>query len=247
MRDITREEMSVLVRLQKSETEIVRIESVLEKIEQEKAELEKDLAASEKMLQGHEDELKKTSAGCRDLEAEIQVINDRMVKSRENLRHVRTNKEYQSLQREIDDNIKRKEGLENSYFEMLEKKEAREVLVKEKKAEFEQLKENIRSGQEKIEKNGEQDRNLLEKYRAQREKIGKRLDPGLFQKFLEISETGEGRAVVEVRDEVCRGCFMNVPPQLYIEVQKGKTLILCPQCNRILYYDESSDDTAGPD
>ena len=247
MRDITREEMSVLVRLQQSETEIVRIESVLEKIELEKAELEKDIAAFEKMVQGHEQDLNQTSAACRDLEAEIQVINDRIVKSRENLRYVKTNKEYQSLQREIDDNIKRKEGLENSYFEMLEKKEAKEVLVREKTAEFDQLKDHIRSDQKKIEKTGKQDRNLLEKYRAQREKIGKHLDPELFQKFLEISESGEGKAVVEVRDEVCRGCFMNIPPQLYIEVQKGKNLILCPQCNRILYYVESRDDTAGPD
>ncbi|MDA8136352.1 MAG: C4-type zinc ribbon domain-containing protein [Desulfobacteraceae bacterium] len=32
------------------------------------------------------------------------------------------------------------------------------------------------------------------------------------------------------------GCFMNIPPQLYIEVQRGKSLISCPQCSRILYH-----------
>ena len=28
-----------------------------------------------------------------------------------------------------------------------------------------------------------------------------------------------GSAVVSVENEVCMGCFMNIPPQLYIEVQ----------------------------
>jgi predicted nucleic acid-binding Zn-ribbon protein len=32
------------------------------------------------------------------------------------------------------------------------------------------------------------------------------------------------------------GCFMNVPPQLCIEVRRWKQMISCPQCSRILYH-----------
>jgi hypothetical protein len=29
---------------------------------------------------------------------------------------------------------------------------------------------------------------------------------------------------------------MNVPPQLYIEIQKRRDVILCPNCHRILFW-----------
>jgi len=46
----------------------------------------------------------------------------------------------------------------------------------------------------------------------------------------------QGLAVINVKNEICMGCFMNIPPQLYIEVQRENSLILCPQCSRILYH-----------
>jgi predicted nucleic acid-binding Zn-ribbon protein len=46
----------------------------------------------------------------------------------------------------------------------------------------------------------------------------------------------QGQAVARISNETCMGCFMNVPPQLCIEVQRGKQMISCPQCSRILYH-----------
>jgi predicted nucleic acid-binding Zn-ribbon protein len=43
-------------------------------------------------------------------------------------------------------------------------------------------------------------------------------------------------AVVSVWKEVCNGCHMNLPPQLYIELQKSFELHSCPNCNRIIYW-----------
>jgi hypothetical protein len=54
-----------------------------------------------------------------------------------------------------------------------------------------------------------------------------------------ISKRG-GMAVVNVKNGVCLGCFMNIPPQLFIEVTKNNRLILCPSCNRIFYFTEAS-------
>lgn len=250
MQNITKQDMDVLVRLQKSETEIVRIESLLVKIEQEKSKLGSKLTEFENALARHKDDLQRIGTNCRETEAEIQMLGERIVNSREKVRHVRTNKEYQSLQREIDDSGKKKEQLENSFFEQLEEKEAKETLVEDRIAEFKLLKQKIESDQDEIEKRCQNDRRLLEEYKNQREDTGKNLKPQLFQKFIEISGTSGGKAVVPVENAVCRGCFMNIPPQLYIEAQRGNSLILCPQCNRILYYAagvEIEEDTVGPD
>jgi predicted nucleic acid-binding Zn-ribbon protein len=243
MQEITREDVNILVQLQKAETETVRIESFLEKIEKEKIGVEKELVAFNTALEEHRNALSRAEALCRETEAEIQLLGDRIVRSNEKLRQVKTNKEYQALQREVDDNRKRKEALETSFIQILEDKEAKEALVAEREAELAQLSEKIRADQVEIDKKGEDDRELLDQYRQQREEIGKKLDPSLYRQFNQISDASGGLAVVQVKERLCRGCFMSIPHQLYIEVQRCNSLILCPQCNRILYYAEPEEDT----
>jgi len=247
MQEITRGDIDILVQLQKAETETVRIESFLKKIDKEKSSLEKKLAKFETALGVKKEAHKRAATLCRETEAEIEMLGERIVKSNESLRLVKTNKEYQALQREVDDNRKRKDALETSLIQYLEDEEAKKALVDETASEFAQLTEKVRADQEEINKKGENDRELLAQYRQQREEIGVNLDGALYRQFNEISSTSGGLAVVQVQDHVCRGCFMNIPPQLYIEVQRANSLILCPQCNRILYYAEPEKNTVGVD
>lgn len=247
MQEITREDIGVLVKLQKAETETVRIESFLKKIETEKISVEKELIAFKTALEEHKNLLNKAEALCRDTEAEIQMLGERIVRSNEKLRQVKTNKEYQALQREVDDNRKRKEALETSFIQSLEDKEAKELLVAQREVELAQLTEKIRADQEEIDKKGQSDRELLHQYRQQREEIGEKLESSLYRQFNQISDASGGLAVVEVRERLCRGCYMSIPHQLYIEVQRSNSLILCPQCNRILYFAVPEENTVQAD
>ena len=33
---------------------------------------------------------------------------------------------------------------------------------------------------------------------------------------------------------------MNIPPQLYNELQRSEQILCCPNCNRILYWEEGA-------
>jgi predicted nucleic acid-binding Zn-ribbon protein len=55
-----------------------------------------------------------------------------------------------------------------------------------------------------------------------------------------LIESSGGIAVTEVKGEVCQGCNMNIPPQLYVEIKSNEEIIQCPQCHRILYYKSTS-------
>ena len=169
-------------------------------------------------------------------EREIQVVDDRIIKSNETLRMVKTNKEYQIFLREVDDNKKRKDVFETEFLEYLDTKEEIKESVQESEKEYNLLKEQIEAEQKNIEKKSTDDRELLDEYLTQQNEIGKRLDSSLMKRFAKISKMNQGLAVVNVKNEICMGCFMNIPPQLYIEVQRENSLILCPQCSRILYH-----------
>jgi predicted nucleic acid-binding Zn-ribbon protein len=236
MTDISKPNITTLVKLQEAETQIVRLQSVLEKVEKEKVKLSSRLTQFEKALNQNKEDLVKAKAACRDSELEIQIVDDRIIKSNEHLRMVNTNKEYQVLLREVDDNKKRKDGLETELLEFMDEREKSEIIANESEKEYGLLAEQIASQQAEIEKKCRDDKELLEDYLAQQEEIGKRLDPSLMVRFRKISKMNQGSAVARVDHEVCSGCFMNVPPQLYIEVQRGTSLISCPICSRILYY-----------
>jgi len=228
-----------LVKLQVAETEIVRLREVLDITEAEKVKLSSQLKKFGKVFEENKEKLAGIQKSCRDIENEIQIVDQRIIKSNENLRMVKTNKEYQVMLREVDDNRKRKDSLETELLEYLEDVEQIETIVQESETEYTSLKDKVETEQQRIEEQSSDDKEMLEVYLSKQNEIGKTLDLSLMNRFLKISKMNQGLAVVQVQNEVCLGCYMNIPPQLFIEVQRGTSLISCPQCSRILYYDES--------
>jgi predicted nucleic acid-binding Zn-ribbon protein len=69
------------------------------------------------------------------------------------------------------------------------------------------------------------------------DELKKDIPADILRKYEQIKSVGRGVAVVAVWKEVCDGCHMSIPPQLYNELQKSVTLITCPNCNRIIYWE----------
>jgi len=67
--------------------------------------------------------------------------------------------------------------------------------------------------------------------------LKKEIPAELLRKYEQIKSAGRGVAVVAVWKEICDGCHMSIPPQLYNELQKSALLTTCPNCNRIIYWD----------
>ena len=231
-----KQEIDTLVRLQQIETEMIRLKQEVEKVENQKKELAARLEAFQSALEADRLSLEQIQQQCTDLEEEIRVVNDRIIKSNETLRMVKTNKEYQVLLREVDDNKKRKNALEDHVLALYEQREAAEVRVKETQVQYDQLREQIQAEQAKIDEQTLDDRERLEDLENQQRSIGETLDPALLTRFRRIARMNQGQAVARISNETCMGCFMNVPPQLCIEVRRWKQMITCPQCSRILYH-----------
>lgn len=70
--------------------------------------------------------------------------------------------------------------------------------------------------------------------------------PGLDQEVLFkfqriIQRNSEG--IVAVKNGVCTGCNMILPAQFANEVHEGDSILFCPYCSRILFYEESEENT----
>ena len=78
---------------------------------------------------------------------------------------------------------------------------------------------------------------------ARNAQIRSALEEGLIRKYEAIRNLHKGVAVVSVWKEVCNGCHMNIPPQMYNELQKTTILMSCPHCNRIIYWQNQEENS----
>jgi len=76
----------------------------------------------------------------------------------------------------------------------------------------------------------------IERERSVRGALVEGLDGNLRRKYEMIFSRRGGVAVVEIREGTCQGCRMRVPPQLFNEIQRNEQVILCPSCQRMLYW-----------
>jgi len=85
----------------------------------------------------------------------------------------------------------------------------------------------------------------IERERAARTELVQNVDGDLRRKYEMIFSRRGGLAVVEVREGICQGCRMRVPPQLFNEIQRNAQVIICPSCQRMLYWRAEAEEANG--
>ncbi|MGH7165374.1 MAG: zinc ribbon domain-containing protein, partial [Nitrospiraceae bacterium] len=63
------------------------------------------------------------------------------------------------------------------------------------------------------------------------------LDSKLLERYKKLKAARKDLAVAPLRDGICFGCRLQLPPQLVAEVKRSNELQSCTYCQRILYWD----------
>lgn len=238
MVEITQEQMDNLIDLQEIETEAGRINKIISTVDSKIEGLESQLKAYRDAVNEKEQKLNEIKQKYKLFETEFREKEERIEKSKETLKIVQTNKEYQVLLREIDENIKNNSQIEELLIQDLEVIEKEEKELLEKKAELVQLESQVKDQTREIQTECSEEREVLGEIAKKRELISKQIAPKLLNLFNRTLKVSGGLAVVPVNNETCEGCYINIPPQKYIEIQRGGELNYCQRCHRILYYKE---------
>ena len=84
----------------------------------------------------------------------------------------------------------------------------------------------------------------IERDRSRRTELVEGVDGELRRRYEMIFSRRGGVAVVAVRGGTCQGCHMHVPPQLFNQIQRNEQLILCPNCQRMLYWQPEGEEAS---
>ncbi|MBA4366829.1 MAG: hypothetical protein C0403_04240 [Desulfobacterium sp.] len=238
MVSITREQIAVLIELQNIDVESTRIQSFLNGIKPKvdqfdmhiKA-VEQTIAEKESIISGLKQEYRLRESDTKDNQEKIRRNNEKLVS-------VKTNKEYHAILKEIEGLHKKNSIIEDEILQKLDFLEKEEKLIVLDKSELEKLKEEAAQEIAVLNEKGDTEREKLKAFLSSREEIEKTMDPEVIKRFKIAREQTHGSAIAAVKNTICQGCNMNIPPQMYNELQRFDKLEFCPRCYRIIYWGE---------
>lgn len=178
----------------------------------------------------------------RELEAELEDEQVRIKDRQAKLMNVQTNREYQSILKETEDGKKVNTQREEVVVQLMEEIEALNAKIVEETnicdEDAKMLAEDVAALEKKISQFTAEKTKILKT----RESKANAVAASLLKKYTAIRDKRNGLAIVPVTGGVCRGCFMNIPPQLYNDLMKEDKLIFCPTCHRIMFHEAETEE-----
>jgi hypothetical protein len=241
MPELTKEQIVSLVNLQRIEIEISSIKAKISNVDPRLQELDARLRDFKQVIDEQESIINELNQKYRNYETDVRMNVDRIKKSEAKLNSVKTNKEYQASLKEIDDLKEKNSKLEDVMIEFLDRIEDAENTLEAKMTEYAELQSRLNNEKETIRKETEAGKRQLEKLDVELNTVAAGIDAGLLATYNKTKLLqNNGIAIVAVKNAICQGCNVNIPPQMYNELQRGGSLKKCPICDRIIYWKDEN-------
>jgi uncharacterized protein len=230
-----------LTRLQNVDFEINSISTLLEAIPFRLDAIDQQIKTATDVVSQAKEKLVANQKKRRDLEGKVKDIKVQIAKFKRQLNEVKTNKEYTSFLKEIEESQQKVDGIEE---ETLNEMIAADEIEKEiKAANQRQAEEESRLKKEK--ETISQDQKVLEEKKEiltkERQSLTPQIPPDQLRLYLRISKKMNGIGMSPVTDDFCSLCQMRIRPQLLNELMEMKKIILCEACGRILFWQKPHD------
>jgi len=232
-----REQLELLWELQKIDLDLKNIKGEQERYPKEIKKLDERTAIEKEKLQKEKGRVDLLEKERREKERQLSSSQEKIKKAEGKMFEVKTNKEYQALLSEIETIKGASSREEEEILQILEEIDQLKKDLSKREKEVAAILEKIEAEKKTIQERMAQDEVLWEQQVERREVLSKQLESKLYKLYNTLKEKREGVGMVNVKHETCQGCFVHIPPQMFIEVQKTNEIIRCPNCNRILYFE----------
>ncbi len=238
-----KEQLSYLIELQKLDLIIGRIIVQKNELPEKIIQMDEGFAVFAKSVEESKKKFEELNKLQSEKEDKLKKGIDNIKKTKDRLLEVKTNKEYQAILKEIETIEKKNSEIEDEIISGLDQIDHMKTEVKEKEKDFQTRRTQYEKEKIKMEKEiSELDHDLHDAEKGT-DALRKQIRDELLKRYETIKGRRNGVAVALVWKEVCGGCHMNIPPQMYIELQRSSELLTCPNCNRIVYwYNQSEKD-----
>ncbi len=241
-----KEQINLLARIQVEDNILDRLRQRIHESPSKIQESEANLQSLVDAFEADKARLKDVKTLQRQSEREVEDGQERIKKSKARLLNIKSNKEYQAVLKEIEETQRANREREDQILTYMEELDLLQRRLKDKETELERVRrlheEEKSAHQEELQEAQAQ----VTEHEIERRDMAAAVDAEVFNIYNRLKSRLDGQVVAWVENATCSACNMNIPPQMYNELQRMDALRFCPNCDRIIYWrngNETSDDS----
>jgi len=232
------EQIRQLVVLQKVDSEIIAIETRLREAPKQLESLQHELDAKKDRMDQLNEKVEILNTQNLKLQTDIEEDTSRIKKSKNKLMMVENTKEYHAMMREMDSLEKMNRMREEEKISLMEDLQDQQTLLEGIQAEVKEQEEILAKQQASIEAELSKMQRQLKKQEKEKKAACQQIPEPIFKRYDFIRTKLSNPVIVSVTDGICNGCHIKITPQKYIELQKGEQILSCPNCHRLIYWED---------
>jgi len=230
------DKLSLLIRLQECDSMLAGLSAKKNSLPEKLQQIDEEFQRFKENISQSAMRYEKLKTEREENELKVKKISEAMARSKEKLLDVKTNKEYQAMLKEIETAETSLGELESQIIILMEEMDELSAQVKQDQETLKQAEKNYLDDEKIIEEKLSSVDAESDEWNRKRLALQKNIPEDLLALYEKIRKRNQGVGVIPVWKAVCSGCHMNIPPQLYNELQRSSDLLSCPSCHRIMYF-----------
>jgi hypothetical protein len=188
-----------------------------------------------------EEKIKASQVKRKQRELDLSAKEEGIKKLQVQLYQLKTNKEYQTMQHEIEGQKADNSRVEDEILILMEEAENLNKDLGKEKVLFADAEKHLNEDKKKIEAEITSLDGEIASLESQRKEITALVDKKVLAHYEKVLAGRDGIALAAVKGKACQGCFMNLPPQVINEIKMKDKMVTCESCARILYIENEAD------
>lgn len=233
--DVLKRSIESLLKLQEIDGQLFQIQQEERTPPADFVDIQNRLNIAQNNLKSAERTFRDADRERRGLELRLLTLQEDLKRSESKRKDVRNTKEefaagkeYDNFHKKVADTKKALEEKTTLSQQKAQIKDDKQKVVSDIEAEF-KIKNDARSSR------------LAEIKVASSDLVSKRneyisqVDESIFSLYERVQKIRKGSGIALVKNLICSGCFVSIPPQLAHQLDRLSAVITCPSCSRILF------------
>jgi uncharacterized protein len=236
-RSALNQNLSPLIELQKLDLRIAEIQDQRRKIPERLQAVDAPLREARQLHQQTNISVDTLVKERRSHEQDLEAHEAHTEKMKSRLSELKSNKEYQAHLFEIEVANKKKGDFEEKILVCMEKIEQLQRMAKEAQEKLSTIENAFTREKQALDELEHRLSTELADLAAQQKVRSAQVEKGLLSRYNSIKALRKDHALAEIKEGICSGCRLQLPPQLISEVKRAEDLHTCPYCRRMLYWE----------
>ena len=229
------DKLKLLYQLQTVLSEIDRIRTLRGELPLEVEDLEDEVEGLNTRMERTRNGIAELRSSVNALKGDIEIANGKIATYKEQLDNVRNNREYDTLNKEIEFQTLEVELCNKKIRDAINAEKQKEELLVSSQTQLDERLQDLEVKKNELDEIVAETKADEEKLREKAKNLELSIEPNLLRSFKRIRKScRNGLGIVYVQRDSCGGCFAQIPPQRQLDVRIHKKIIVCEYCGRIL-------------